>query len=74
MRGINEWTEASEDREEKLMRAAVKAVRFMLMKGYGFEDPAFFKEVGELEKGLGVSCDESVECDSRYGSRETTPP
>ena len=41
---MSEWAEAGGDREEKLMRAAVKAVRFMLTKRYGFEDPVFLTQ------------------------------
>ena len=71
MQGVEEWLEAGGDREEKLMRAAITVARFMLANGYGHKDPAFFDDVGKLEKRLG--CDESDECDSGYGGKETTP-
>ena len=65
--------EAGGDREEKIMRVAVMAARFMLTKGYCYEGPAFFDDIERLENRLEVSRDESDGCDSRYGSKETTP-
>ena len=71
LKGVEGWLEAGGDREEKLMRAAITAARFMLAEGYCHKNPAFFDDVEKLEKRLG--CNESDECDSGYGSKETTP-
>ena len=70
--GITEWIETSGSREDKLMKAAVKAMR-VVVEGYGREHPTFFTEVREFEEEFGISSNKSEKCDSRYGSRETTP-